>query len=93
MIEDNRLRRSFRMRLFFVAIATGNGNVSSSEHKVRFFVTGQGECRRFVALQRVAALAVVEVRSPGELPIVIIFVAIGAARNLILKSVSLPLGI
>ena len=52
---------------------------------MRLFVTGERKCGWFVPLQRVAALAGVEVRSPGELPIVLIFVAIGAVRKLNLE--------
>ena len=38
VIEDNRLGSSFRVRLLFVAIATGDGNVSACQDKVRLLV-------------------------------------------------------
>ncbi len=52
---------------------------------MRLFVTGQREGGGLVPLQRVTALAGVKVRSPGELPVVLVFVAIGAVRKLNLE--------
>ena len=59
---------------------------------MRLFVTGQGKGGWFVALQRVAALAGVEVRSSGELPIVLVFVAIDTTRKLDLEKRVLAFG-
>jgi len=59
---------------------------------VRFFVPGQRKRRRLVSLQRVAALAGVEVRRPSELSIVLVLVAIGAVRKLDLEERVLAFG-
>src|SRR5579859_5917242 len=52
---------------------------------MRFLVPRQRKRGRLVSLQRVAPLARVQVRSPGELPIMFILVAIGAAPKLDLE--------
>lgn len=52
---------------------------------MRVLVPGQRKRRGLVSLQRVAALAVVEVWSRRELPLMLIFVAIGAALKLNLE--------
>ena len=59
---------------------------------MRLFVPGQRKRRRLVSLQRVAALAGVEVRRPSELPIVLVLVAIGAVRKLDLEERVLAFG-
>lgn len=82
VIGHNWLRRSFRIGLLFVTICTGNGNVAAGQHEVRLFVPNQRKRRGFIPLQRMAALAGVEVRSRRELGIVLVFVAIGATRKL-----------
>jgi len=40
VIEDHRLRRSFSVRLLFVAVATGDSNVAAGQDKVRLLVPG-----------------------------------------------------
>ena len=59
---------------------------------MRLLVAGQRERRGFVPLQRVASLAGIEVRSPGELPIVLVFVAISATRKHNLEQCVFALG-
>src|SRR5664279_1937693 len=52
---------------------------------MRLLVPGQRKRRGLHSLQSVAAFAVIEVRSRHELPIVLIFVAIGALLKLNLE--------
>ena len=78
MVENDRLGRSCLVRLLFVAIATGNGYMPTRQDKLRLFVTDQRKRGRIVSLQRVATFTGVKIWSRRELPIVLIFVAIGA---------------
>lgn len=55
-------------------------------------VASQRKGRRLVALQRMAPFAGVKVRRSGELSIVLVFVAIGAARKLNLEKRVFPFG-
>ena len=68
----------FEFRRFLVAVATGNGNVSSSQQKVRVLMTRQCKRGRLVSFQIVAAVTGVEVRSGGKLGGMLIGVTIRA---------------
>ena len=76
-IDCGRLWRE--LRGLFMAVSARNREVSVGEHKVGFFMTGQGERRRLVAVKIVATLAGVEIRRSRELPGMLIAVAVGAA--------------
>jgi hypothetical protein len=55
--------------------------MSSRQHEACLLVLGQGESRWPIAVQRVALLTAVEIRSSGELSLVFVFVAVEAARE------------
>ena len=65
----------------FVALGTGNGNVSSSQHEMRFLVLGNREGRSVNILYRMAVFAAVQVRRGGKLLVMLILVAIRASRE------------
>ncbi len=85
VIEHDRLRTAFRVCLLLVAIAAWHRHVSVGQDKPCLFMPRQRERRRLVSLQRVATFARVQIRSRSELPVVLIFMAIGAALELDLE--------
>jgi len=82
-INDGRLR--LKRRRFPVTVGTRHGNVSSGENKVRVLVAGQGEGRRLIRFQAVAALTGVEIRRSRKLSGMTVTVAICTAVELDLE--------
>ena len=72
----------FEIRGLPVAVAARNCHVAASQTKPRFVVPAQAECRWQKFLQIVAVLAAIEMWRGGELPGMLIVVAVGAVLEL-----------
>ena len=72
----------FKIRGLPVAVAARNRHVAASQTKRRFVVPAQTECRWQKFLQIVAVLAAIEMWRGGELPGMLIVVAVGAVLEL-----------
>ena len=68
----------FKIRGLPVAVAARNCHVAARQAKRRFVVPAQAECRWQKFLQIVAVLAAIEMRRGGELPGMLIVMAVGA---------------
>ena len=77
-VIDNR-RLGLELRRFFVAVATGNGDVSSSECKMSFLVLGKRKRGRLITIHGMTTLASIEIRRGGKLSRVPVAMAICAA--------------
>ena len=82
VIEHHRLRHRIRMFRLFMAIRTGNRNMSARQNKPRFLVPLQSKCRRLPSPDRMALLALVPIRLIHKLAIMRIRMAIGAILEL-----------
>jgi len=70
---------------FLMAVGTWNSHVPAGQDEMRLLVLGQAECRRFIALKIVTAVAGVEVRCSGKLPCVFVGVAVSTTFELDLE--------
>ncbi len=69
----------------FVAIAARNCHVSSSQDKASFFVPGQTERGRLIAVEVMTSIAGIKVWSSGKLGAMLVGVAIRAVLKLDLE--------
>lgn len=81
----NLSRLGLEFRGFFMAIAARNRYVSAGEYKPRFFMPGQAEGGRLVALEAMTAIAGIEVRSSRKLRTMLVGVTVSAMLELDLK--------
>src|ERR1700737_2615263 len=82
----------FEIRGLPVAVAARNCHVAASQTKRRFVVPAQAECRWQKFLQIVAVLAAIKMRRGGELPGMLIVMAVGAVLELHLVDRISPFG-
>jgi len=83
VIHHRRLhcRPAGEIGLRLMAFVAGCGDMPAAQAKARLLVPCQGEGGRPVSAQVVALLALVKVRSSGELALVFVLVAVGALRK------------
>ena len=87
----NDCRLGLELRRLLVTFGTRDRNMPAGEREMRLLVLGQGERGWLVSLERMAAIASVEVRCRGKLPRMLIGMAIGAVREFNLEQCVFPL--
>ena len=88
VINDRRLRPELRGLL--VTISTRDRDVPTRQYEVRLFVLSQTKRGRLVSLERMAAVAGVEVGRRHKLPRMIVGMAVGAAFEFDLEHCVIP---
>lgn len=88
----DRRRLGLKFRRFFVAIGAGRSQVTTCKNEARLLVLRDAERGWFVAIERMAAIAGVEIGRGNELPSVLVSMAIRAVRKLHLEQCVFALG-